>query len=86
MGVLPLQFKDGENAVALGLDGSESIDITGLDDGASKTATVVARKADGREIRFEARVLLLTPKEIEYFRNGGILHYVLRQLAAKKAA
>jgi aconitate hydratase len=85
MGVLPLQFKDGENAVGLGLDGSESIDIVGLDDGASKTATVVARKADGREIRFEVKVLLLTPKEIEYFRNGGILHYVLRQLAAKKA-
>src|SRR5690606_14338925 len=56
MGVLPLQFKEGENAVALGLDGSESIDIVGLDDGASKTATVVARKADGREIRFEVKV------------------------------
>ena len=85
MGVLPLQFKDGENARALGLDGSEEISITGLNDGSAKTATVVARKADGSEIRFEARVLLLTPKEVEYFRNGGILHYVLRQLAAKKA-
>ena len=50
-----------------------------------RAARVVARKADGREIRFEVKVLLLTPKEIEYFRNGGILHYVLRQLAAKKA-
>jgi aconitate hydratase len=86
MGVLPLQFKDGENARTLGLDGSEEVAITGLQDGAGKMATVVARKADGSETRFEARVLLLTPKEVEYFRNGGILHYVLRQLAAKKAA
>jgi aconitate hydratase len=86
MGVLPLQFKEGENARVLGLDGSETIDIVGLDDGAAKTATIVARKADGSEKRFDVRVLLLTPKEVEYFRNGGILHYVLRQLAAKKAA
>jgi aconitate hydratase len=86
MGVLPLQFMDGENAKTLGLDGSETFDIVGLDDGKSKTATVVARRADGSEKRFEVRVLLLTPKEIEYFRNGGILHYVLRQLAARKAA
>jgi aconitate hydratase len=83
MGVLPLQFKEGENARSLGLDGSESIDIVGLQDGDSRSATVVARKADGTETRFEVRVLLLTPKEVEYFRNGGILHYVLRQLAAK---
>jgi aconitate hydratase len=84
MGVLPLQFKDGENARTLGLDGSEEISITGLQDGAGKVATIVARKADGSEIRFEAKVLLLTPKEVEYFRNGGILHYVLRQLAARR--
>ncbi|TMN25732.1 aconitate hydratase AcnA [Pseudoxanthomonas sp. X-1] len=86
MGVLPLQFKNGENAQTLGLDGSEVIDITGLQDGASKTAQVVAKKADGGEVRFEVRVLLLTPKEVEYFRHGGLLHYVLRQLAAKQAA
>jgi aconitate hydratase len=83
MGVLPLQFEDGQNAQTLGLDGSEVIDITGLDDGAAKVATVVARKADGNERHFVARVLLLTPKEVEYFRHGGILHYVLRQLASK---
>ncbi|WP_147652702.1 aconitate hydratase AcnA [Vulcaniibacterium gelatinicum] len=86
MGVLPLQFKDGENAKSLGLDGSEVFEITGLQDGAARTATVVARKADGSEVRFEVRVLLLTPKEVEYFRHGGILHYVLRQLASKRAA
>ncbi|WP_363796980.1 aconitate hydratase AcnA [Lysobacter firmicutimachus] len=86
MGVLPLQFKDGENAQSHGLDGSETISVTGLDDGKAKTATVTAKKADGSEKRFEVKVLLLTPKEVEYFRHGGILHYVLRQLAAKKAA
>lgn len=86
MGVLPLQFMPGENAGVLGLDGSETIAIEGLQDGASKTATVVARRADGSEKRFQVRVLLLTPKEVEYFRHGGILHYVLRQLAARKAA
>ncbi|MCA1714609.1 MAG: aconitate hydratase AcnA [Gammaproteobacteria bacterium] len=84
MGVLPLQFKDGEGVRSLGLDGSETIDILGLGDGAAKTATVVANKADGSELRFEAKVLLLTPKEVEYFRHGGILHYVLRQLASKQ--
>lgn len=86
MGVLPLQFIDGQNAASLGLDGSETFDITGLEDGASKVATVNARRADGRETRFSAKVLLLTPKEVEYFRHGGLLHYVLRQLAARKAA
>jgi aconitate hydratase len=86
MGVLPLQFMEGENARVLGLDGSETIAITGLEDGASKTATVVATRPDGNATTFQARVLLLTPKEVEYFRNGGILHYVLRQLASRKAA
>lgn len=85
MGVLPLQFVDGQNAQTLGLDGTETFDISGLDDGASKVATVIARRADGGETRFDAKVLLLTPKEVEYFRNGGLLHYVLRQLAARKA-
>ena len=84
MGVLPLQFEEGENARTLGFDGSETIDITGLEDGAGRIATVVARRADGQERRFRARILLLTPKEVEYFRHGGILHYVLRQLASKK--
>ncbi len=85
MGVLPLQFEEGENARTLGFDGSETIDITGLEDGAGRIATVVARRSDGQERQFRARILLLTPKEVEYFRHGGILHYVLRQLASKKA-
>jgi len=83
MGVLPLQFRNGENAQSLGLDGSEVIDITGLVDGASKRATVTATKADGTRKTFEVSVMLLTPKEVEYFRHGGLLQYVLRQLAAK---
>jgi aconitate hydratase len=86
MGVLPLQFMQGQSAQTLGLKGDESVSITGLRDGAAKVATVVATRPDGSRNEFEAQVLLLTPKEVEYFRHGGILHYVLRQLAAKKAA
>jgi aconitate hydratase len=86
MGVLPLQFLAGQNAASLGLKGDEIYSITGLKDGAGKIADVLAKKSDGGEIRFQAQVLLLTPKEVEYFRHGGILHYVLRQLASKKAA
>ena len=83
MGVLPLQFRNGENAQSLGLDGSEVFDITGLKDGASKRATVAAKKADGTVVSFEVSVMLLTPKEVEYFRHGGLLQYVLRQLAGR---
>ncbi|MDV0438096.1 aconitate hydratase AcnA [Xanthomonas sacchari] len=83
MGVLPLQFLDGQNAQSLGLDGSEVFEITGLQDGASKRAKVVATKADGSAQSFEVAVMLLTPKEVEYFRHGGLLQYVLRQLAAR---
>ncbi|WP_142805899.1 aconitate hydratase AcnA [Stenotrophomonas maltophilia] len=83
MGVLPLQFRNGENAQTLGLDGSEVIDVTGLQDGASKRATVTATKADGTKKSFEVSVMLLTPKEVEYFRHGGLLQYVLRQLAGR---
>ena len=86
MGVLPLQFVDGQNAEILALDGAETIDIIGLDDGASDLAQISATRPDGTVTRFHAQVLLATPKEVEYFRHGGILHYVLRQLAAKKAA
>ncbi len=86
MGVLPLQFLENENAQSLGLDGSEVFDITGLEDGASKRATVDARKSDGSVKQFQVKVLLLTPKEVEYFKHGGLLQYVLRQLAAREAA
>jgi aconitate hydratase len=85
MGVLPLQFKDGENAKSLGLSGKETFEITGLMDGEAKQAKVVAKSEQG-EKTFTVKVLLLTPKEREFFRHGGILQYVLRQLASKKAA
>ena len=86
MGVLPLQFIDGENARSHGLKGDEQFDITGLQDGAGKIADVTANSPDGSSKTFQAKILLLTPKEVEYFRHGGILHYVLRQLASRKAA
>jgi len=83
MGVLPLTFKDDENADTYHLDGSEVLSITGLDNGESKTATVTATRADGSTETFEVNVMLQTPKEREYVRHGGVLHYVLRQLAAE---
>ncbi|WP_300621361.1 aconitate hydratase AcnA [Dokdonella sp.] len=86
MGVLPCQFLDGQNAQTLGLTGKETFDVTGLEDGEAKEATVTATAADGTKKTFRVKVLLLTPKEREFFRHGGILQYVLRQLAAKKAA
>jgi aconitate hydratase len=86
MGVLPCQFQDGENAHSLGLTGKETFDIVGLEGGESKTAKVTATAADGSTRSFTVKVLLLTPKEREFFRHGGILQYVLRQLASKKAA
>jgi aconitate hydratase len=83
MGVLPCQFHDGESARTLGLTGRETYDITGLAGGESREAKVVATAPDGKRTEFTVRVLLLTPKEREFFRHGGILQYVLRQLAAK---
>ncbi|HEX4299769.1 MAG TPA: aconitate hydratase AcnA [Gammaproteobacteria bacterium] len=81
MGVLPLTFAAGDSAGKLGLDGSEVFEIDGLKDGA-KEVTVKARKADGKDLHFKAKVRIDTPKEWEYYKNGGILHFVLRQLAA----
>jgi aconitate hydratase len=80
MGVLPFQFMDGQNAQSIGLKGDEVFDIAGLNDGAAKEVEVVAKGSSG-EKRFRVKVLLLTPKEVEYYRHGGILPYVLRQLA-----
>ena len=80
MGVLPLTFKAGETAESLGLGGKETYDVEGLTNGA-KEVTVIARD-NGKEKRFTATVRVDTPKEWEYYNHGGILHYVLRQLAA----
>ncbi|MGH8245656.1 MAG: aconitate hydratase, partial [Gammaproteobacteria bacterium] len=81
MGVLPLTFKPGENADSLGLKGGEIFDIAGLKAGA-REVSVTATAPDGRKIEFRAQVRVDTPKEWEYYQNGGILPYVLRQLAA----
>jgi aconitate hydratase len=81
MGVLPLNFMEGENAESLGLDGTETFNIEGLGDGSAKTVTVTATATDGSVKTFQARVRIDTPKEIEYYRHGGILHYVLRHMA-----
>jgi aconitate hydratase len=83
MGVLPLQFVDGQDAEALGLDGSEVFDITGQTDPKAKTVSVTTTATDGKVTTFDAQVRIDTPKERDYFENGGILHYVLRQLAAQ---
>ncbi|MFW2404552.1 MAG: aconitate hydratase AcnA [Gammaproteobacteria bacterium] len=82
MGVLPLQFKDGESAGTLGLDGTETYAIVGLNNAEASSVSVTATRADGGTVEFEAQVRIDTPKERDYYRNGGILHYVLRQLAA----
>ncbi len=82
MGVLPLKFMDGQNAEALGLDGTEVYDIEGLSDAMEpkSVVTVKARKADGKVVEFKTTALLNTSVEVNYYRNGGILHTVLRNL------
>ncbi|MCX7754388.1 MAG: aconitate hydratase AcnA [Anaerolineales bacterium] len=82
MGILPLRFLDGQNAESLGLDGSERFDILGLNDDLAPQSLVTVRavKPDGRVIEFQAKALLNTPVEVNYYRNGGILHTVLKNL------
>jgi aconitate hydratase len=82
MGVLPLQYQDGQNAQVLGLTGRESFEIAGLNRGAAKTVKVIATSDDGKRTEFDARLRIDTPKELDYYQHGGILQYVLRQLAA----
>jgi aconitate hydratase len=79
MGILPLQFPDGESVESLGLTGFETFDLAPLQDGA-RTLQVTATPEQGEPIVFEARVRIDTPNEWLYYRNGGILHFVLRQL------
>ena len=86
MGVVPLQFPAGQSAESLGLDGTETFSITGLtalNEGITpRTVAVTAQKADGSAVSFDAVVRIDTPGEADYFRHGGILQYVLRQLAS----
>ena len=87
MGVLPLQFPAGQSADSLGLDGTETYDISGvaaLNDGMTpKSVAVRATKLDGSVVAFDADVRIDTPGEADYYRNGGILQYVLRSLVTK---
>ncbi len=82
MGVLPLEFRDGENAESLGLDGSEVFNLTGIGDDLQpgQEATLEIRRADGRTAATRLRVRADTRIEVEYYRHGGILPYVLRNL------
>ena len=82
MGVLPLNFVNGESAASLGLDGSEVFDFEGLHEGATELR-VTARKPDGTTQTFQARVRVNTPVEWSYYAHGGVLQYMLRQMAAK---
>ncbi len=91
MGILPLQFLEGESAESHGLSGEESFDVIGLTDvlhnfGAGKTVKVRATKADGKTTEIEAIVRIDTPQEVLYYQHGGILQYVLRQLQSKPEA
>jgi aconitate hydratase len=82
MGVLPLQFPQGESAASLGLDGTETFDfsgVTALNDGSTpRTVHVTATKENGETVEFDATVRIDTPGEADYYRNGGIMQYVLR--------
>ena len=77
MGVLPLQFADGESAESLGLTGEEEFSITGIENGEAKQVAVRAGEQE-----FTARVRIDTPMEVQYYQHGGILPFVLRNLAS----
>jgi aconitate hydratase len=83
MGVLPLEFLAGENAASLGLTGEESFTTIGLSDdiGIGEQIEIEATRTDGTSHRFAVKVRIDTPIEITYYRNGGILHTVLREMA-----
>ena len=85
MGVLPLEFKAGENAATLGLTGTEVFNLVGVADGLKPRGdvTVVATAADGSTREFTATARIDTPEELVAFRHGGILPYVVRQLVSK---
>jgi aconitase A len=82
MGVAPLQFLAGQNVASLGLTGREVFDVTGLSSGDAREVTVTATAEGGAARQFKVRLRIDTPKEREYYRHGGILQYVLRQLTS----
>jgi aconitate hydratase len=82
MGIVPLQYPDGESAESLGLTGREEFAVEGLENGEASEVQVTAKPDDGEPVVFTARVRLDTPRERDYLRHGGILLYALRKLAA----
>jgi aconitate hydratase len=82
MGIVPLQYADGESADSLRLTGREEFSVEGLENGEASEVRVTAKPDDGEPIEFTARVRLDTPRERDYLRHGGILLYALRKLAA----
>jgi aconitate hydratase len=80
MGVLPLQFPDGESLESLGLTGHETFDLPPLEEGARTLAVTATPQDGGDPVKFEARVRIDTPNEWQYYRHDGILHFVLRGL------
>jgi aconitate hydratase len=91
MGILPLQFKNGESAAGLGLTGREIFDISGIGDGVAagfaqtRQLRVRALREDGTTLEFDALARIDTPQEVLYYRHGGILQFVLRQLLTGKS-
>jgi len=86
MGVLPLEFVDGQHADSLGLEGNECISISGITDMVpGKRVDVQARKADGSVVTFQAKSRIDSAIEVDYYQHGGILQYVLREVMAKAA-
>jgi aconitate hydratase len=85
MGVLPLQFPEGETAESLGLTGEEEFSVTGFADALNAGEPPRTAHVKAGDVEFDARVRIDTPKEAEYFRHGGILQYVLRQLLGDQA-
>jgi aconitate hydratase len=86
MGVLPLELTNGDTRQSLGLTGFETFDVIGLDDSLKPKATLTirARGGDGKTREFSAVARIDTPEEMHYYKNGGILHYVLRQLVSRR--
>ena len=86
LGVLPLQYKEGDSADKLGIDGKETFTVTGISEGIKplKEVQIIAKNESGEEIKFGAIARLDSLIEIEYYRNGGILQYVLRQFLEKE--
>jgi aconitate hydratase len=83
MGVLPLTFVDGQNAASLGLTGRETFDIQGIESLQPGQMVTVNATLDGKTTTFTAKVRINSEGELTYYRHGGILHYVLRSLAAQ---